>query len=82
LQYLRIHGKYFIKQGDYLYKGHRCVLVIDDNNMKIDLILLDILMPVPAGFSILKKILETLLIPVIMLSAKRDQMILSVKYYK
>ncbi|MDR1134745.1 MAG: response regulator transcription factor [Clostridiales Family XIII bacterium] len=53
--------------------GGEALDVFYENNTKIDIILLDVMMPVADGFSVLREIRETSLVPVIMLTAKGEE---------
>ena len=44
-----------------------------DNNSKIDMILLDVMMPIIDGFFVLKEIREYSMVPIIMLTAKGEE---------
>ena len=53
--------------------GKKALDIFYDNNTKIDIILLDVMMPVMDGFSVLKEIRQTSLVPVILLTAKGEE---------
>ena len=52
--------------------GKKALNVFYENNTKIDMILLDVMMPAPDGFAVLKEIRESSPVPVIMLTAKGE----------
>lgn len=47
--------------------------VFYDNSTKVDMILLDVMMPIIDGYSVLKEIRQSSLVPVIMLTAKGEE---------
>jgi len=53
--------------------GRKAMDVFYENNTKIDMILLDVMMPLMDGFAVLKEVRETSLVPVIMLTAKGEE---------
>ena len=53
--------------------GRKAADVFYSNNTKIDMILLDVMMPFKDGFTVLKDIRETSGVPVIMLTAKGEE---------
>ena len=53
--------------------GRKALDVFCDNNTKIDLILLDVMMPRMDGFSVLQEIRDYSFVPVIMLTAKGEE---------
>ncbi|MDR0424826.1 MAG: response regulator transcription factor [Clostridiales Family XIII bacterium] len=53
--------------------GAEALDIFYENNTKIDIILLDVMMPFVDGFSVLREIRETSLVPVIMLTAKGEE---------
>ena len=53
--------------------GKKALDIFYDNNTKIDMVLLDVMMPAPDGFAVLKEIRESSLVPVIMLTAKGEE---------
>ncbi len=66
----------FLKAKKYAvliaFNGEEALDVYYDNNEKIDLILLDIMMPKIDGISVLKEIKENSKMPIIMLTAKSE----------
>ena len=53
--------------------GKKALDVFYDNNTKIDMILMDVMMPVMDGFAVLKEIRQTSFVPVILLTAKGEE---------
>ena len=53
--------------------GKKALDVFYENNTKIDMILLDVMMPAMDGFAVLKEVRETSLVPIIMLTAKGEE---------
>ena len=53
--------------------GRKALDVFYDNNTKIDMILLDVMMPLKDGFTVLNEIRKTSFVPVIMLTAKGEE---------
>jgi len=53
--------------------GRKALDVFYDNNTKIDLILLDVMIPRMDGFSVLQEIRDYSFVPVIMLTAKGEE---------
>ena len=53
--------------------GKKALDIFYANNAKIDMVLLDVMMPAPDGFTVLKEIRESSLVPVIMLTAKGEE---------
>lgn len=67
--YLRGHGYQILEAED----GNQTLEVFYANNSKIDLILLDVMMPGRDGYSVLEELRESSLIPVIMVTAKDQE---------
>ena len=67
--FLRINDFYTLEATD----GRAALDVFYNNSTKIDLILLDVMMPYLDGFSVLEEIRQTSLVPVIMLTAKGEE---------
>ncbi len=53
--------------------GEKALQVFEQNSEKIDLILLDVMMPKLDGWSVLRQIRQTLQIPIIMLTARGEE---------
>ncbi|MDR0570127.1 MAG: response regulator transcription factor [Clostridiales Family XIII bacterium] len=67
---------FFVANGFHVlqaFDGGSALDIFYECNTKIDIILLDVMMPVADGYSVLKEIRETSLIPVIMLTAKGEE---------
>ena len=54
--------------------GKDTILVVDDDKEKIDMIIIDVMMPNLDGIRTVKKIRENSNIPIIFLSAKSEEM--------
>ena len=67
--FFRANGYHVLEASD----GGKATDIFYDNNTKIDLILLDVMMPVMDGYAVLKEIRETSLTPIIMLTAKGEE---------
>lgn len=67
--FLKSYG-YDILQAE---NGQEAIDIFYDNNNKIDLILLDIMMPVMDGITALKELRDFSLVPIIMLTAKSEE---------
>lgn len=67
--FLRINDFYTLEATD----GRTALDVFYNNSTKIDLILLDVMLPYLDGFSVLEEIRQTSLVPVIMLTAKGEE---------
>lgn len=67
--FLRGNNFYVLEATD----GRMALDVFYENNTKIDMILLDVMMPGIDGFSVLKEIRESFLVPVIMLTARGEE---------
>jgi DNA-binding response OmpR family regulator len=67
--FFRANGFHVLTAAD----GGAALDTFYENNTKIDLVLLDVMMPVADGFSVLKEIRETSPVPVIMLTAKGEE---------
>lgn len=67
--YLKGHGYQVLEAED----GDRALEVFYANSSKIDLILLDVMMPERDGFAVLEELRDTSLIPVIMVTAKDQE---------
>lgn len=67
--------EYNLKKDGYetsaVHDGKQCLDIVNAENF--DLIILDIMMPVMDGFSVLKEIRKTSNIPIIILTAKEDE---------
>lgn len=75
--YLKGHGYNVLEAED----GEKALDVFYANSSKIDLIMLDVMMPGKDGFAVLEELRETSLIPVMMVTAK-DQDYDQVKGFK
>ena len=53
--------------------GEKALDVYYENSTKIDMILLDVMMPLMDGFAVLKEVRETSLVPIIMLTARGEK---------
>lgn len=67
--FLRGNNFYVLEATD----GRMALDVFYENNTKIDMILLDVMMPGIDGFSVLKEIRESFLVPIIMLTARGEE---------
>lgn len=67
--YLKGHGYQVLEAED----GDQALEVFYANSSKIDLILLDVMMPGRDGFAVLEELRDTSLIPVIMVTAKDQE---------
>ena len=69
--------KDFLKQKGYktieAQDGEKAIKIFEEGTEKIDLILLDVMMPKLDGWSVLRKIRQTSNIPVIMLTARGEE---------
>ncbi|MDR1570978.1 MAG: response regulator transcription factor [Clostridiales Family XIII bacterium] len=63
------NGYHVLLAGD----GGKALEAYYGNSTRIDIILLDVMMPVTDGFAVLREIRETSLIPVIMLTARGEE---------
>ena len=63
-------NKFFVLEA---MDGRKALDVFYENNTKIDMILLDVMMPFMDGFAVLKEIREYSFTPVIMLTAKGEE---------
>ena len=67
---------FFTANGFHVLKakdGGEALDVYCENNTKIDIVLLDVMMPVMDGFSVLKEIRRTSLKPIVMLTARGEE---------
>ena len=67
---------FFTASGFYVLEaadGEEALDLFYKNNTRVDLVLLDVMMPRLDGFSMLKELRETSLVPVIMLTAKGEE---------
>ena len=53
--------------------GEKALQVYEENSQKIDLILLDVMMPKLDGWSVLRQIRQTSKVPIIMLTARGEE---------
>ena len=53
--------------------GEKALQVFEENSEKIDLILLDVMMPKLDGWSVLRQIRQTSKVPIIMLTARGEE---------
>ena len=53
--------------------GEKALQVYEENSQKIDLILLDVMMPKLDGWSVLRQIIQTSKVPIIMLTARGEE---------
>ena len=53
--------------------GEKALQVFEENSEKIDLILLDVMMPKLDGWSVLRQIRQTSIVPIIMLTARGEE---------
>lgn len=67
--YLKGHGYGVLEAED----GEKALEVFYANNSRIDLILLDVMMPGRDGFSVLEELRDSSLVPVIMVTAKDQE---------
>lgn len=67
--FFTINDFYVLEAGD----GEEAVNIFYENNAKIDLVLLDVMMPKLDGFQVLSEIRDASLVPVIMLTAKGEE---------
>jgi DNA-binding response OmpR family regulator len=67
--FFKAHDFHVLEAAD----GGKATDIFYEYNTKIDLILLDVMMPVSDGFSVLKEIRETSLVPVVMLTARGEE---------
>lgn len=66
-----IMRNYLIKAGHTVYQAFDGAQAIDiANNMKPDLVLLDIMMPVKDGYEVCARLRESMMLPIIVVSAK------------
>jgi DNA-binding response OmpR family regulator len=57
----------------FAYNGQSAIDVYYKNNNKIDMILLDVMMPIKDGYQVLQEIRENSTVPIIMLTAKSEE---------
>ena len=69
--------KDFFKQKDYMVMeaqdGEEALQIFEENKNKINLILLDVMMPKLDGWSVLRQIRQTSKVPIIMLTARSEE---------
>ena len=73
---LRSLRDFLVSKKFHVFKatdGKKALDVFYDNNTKIDMILLDVMMPLIDGFTVLKEIREHSSVPIIMLTAKGEE---------
>lgn len=67
--FLAVKGFYILEAED----GEKALQVYEENSQKIDLILLDVMMPKLDGWSVLRQIRQTSKVPIIMLTARGEE---------
>ncbi len=67
--FLTAKGYSILEAGD----GEKALQVFEENSEKIDLILLDVMMPKLDGWSVLRQIRQTSKVPIIMLTARGEE---------
>ena len=67
--FLKVKGYNILEAAD----GEEALAVFEENNQKIDLILLDVMMPKLDGWSVLRQIRQTSNVPIIMLTARGEE---------
>lgn len=67
--FLKIKGYNILEAAD----GEEALAIFEEQNQKIDLILLDVMMPKLDGWSVLRQIRQTSDVPIIMLTARGEE---------
>ena len=67
--FLKVKGYNILEAAD----GEEALAVFEEQNQKIDLILLDVMMPKLDGWSVLRQIRQTSDVPIIMLTARGEE---------
>ena len=67
--FLKVKGYNILEAAD----GEEALTIFEENNQKIDLILLDVMMPKLDGWSVLRQIRQTSNVPIIMLTARGEE---------
>ena len=67
--FLKVKGYNILEAAD----GEEALAIFEEQNQKIDLILLDVMMPKLDGWSVLRQIRQTSNVPIIMLTARGEE---------
>lgn len=67
--FLKVRGYNILEAAD----GEEALTIFEEQNQKIDLILLDVMMPKLDGWSVLRQIRQTSNVPIIMLTARGEE---------